>query len=147
MILGQFEAVIDEKKRCALPKKFRDTLGNSLIITKGLDNQLIVVSQKSWNTLLEGTEGKPFIQKDVRTLQRFLLGNAFEAELDSKGRFIIPEYLRTFAKLEQSVVFVGVGRFIEVWDKNQWEEYQEGLSQDQQIVDIAERLSGEDKND
>src|ERR1700752_1547435 len=103
MILGQYESTIGEKHQAGLPQKFRDELGEKLIVTKGFENCLIVVSEKNWQTLLEGTEGKPFTSKSTRELQRFLLGNATDVVLDTKGRFVIPEYLRDFAHLEQDV--------------------------------------------
>ena len=76
MLLGQYESKIGDKHQVGLPKKFREVLGERLIITKGFENCLIIVSENNWKTLLEGTEGKPFISKSAREMQRFLLGNA-----------------------------------------------------------------------
>jgi MraZ protein len=139
MLIGQYESRIGEKHQAGLPKKFRDILGEKLIITKGFENCLIVVSEDNWKTLLEGTEGKPFTNKSARELQRFLLGNASYIELDQKGRFVVPEYLRTFARIEEDIVFIGVQRFVEVWSKKDWDEHQEHLAKN--IESIAERLS------
>jgi MraZ protein len=143
MLLGQFESKIGEKHQAGLPKKFRDHLGEKLIVTKGFENCLIIVSEENWKTLLEGTEGKPFTNKSTRELQRFLLGSASDVELDSKGRFVIPEYLRKFADLKDEIVFVGVQRFVEVWNKSHWEKHQEELAKN--IDSIAERLSSENR--
>jgi len=142
MLLGQYESKIGEKHQAGLPKKFREILGEKLIVTKGFENCLIIVSEENWRTLLEGTEGKPFISKPARELQRFLLGNASSVELDQKGRFVIPEYLREFAKLDSDVVFIGIQRFVELWDKKNWEEHQKDLSG--KIESIAERLTEEE---
>ncbi len=139
MLIGQYEGKIGEKHQAGLPKKFRDVLGEKLIVTKGFENCLIAVSEENWKTLLEGTEGKPFTSKSTRELQRFLLGNASYVDLDSKGRFVIPEYLRQFAKIDVDIVFVGIQRFVEVWDKKHWEEHQKELAKN--IDSIAERLS------
>jgi transcriptional regulator MraZ len=142
MLIGQYESKIGEKHQAGLPKKFRDVLGDKLIITKGFENCLIIVSEENWKTLLEGTEGKPFTSKSTRELQRFLLGNASSVELDTKGRFVVPEYLRTFAHIEGEIIFVGIQRFVELWDKRKWEEHQKELSG--KIETIAERLSEEE---
>ena len=142
MLIGQYEGKVGEKHQAALPKKFREELGEKLIITKGFEKCLIIVSEENWKTLLEGTEGKPFTSKNTRELQRFLLGNATYIELDSKGRFVLPEYLRRFAKLREDVTFVGIQRFVEMWDKKMWDDHQEELSG--KIESIAERLSGEE---
>lgn len=142
MLLGQYEGKIGEKHQAALPKKFREVLGETLIVTKGFENCLIIVSVENWKTLLEGTEGKPFTNKSTRELQRFLLGNATQIELDTKGRFVIPEYLRTFADIKTEVIFAGIQRFVEVWDKKRWDEHQKELSKD--ISFIAEKLTAKD---
>lgn len=139
MLIGQYEGKISERHQTALPKKFRDELGDKLIITKGFENCLIAVSEENWKTLLEGTEGKPFTSKNTRGLQRFLLGNATYVELDTKGRFVIPEFLRKFAEVKSEVIFAGIQRFVEIWDKAKWEENQKELSEN--ITSIAERLS------
>lgn len=141
MLLGQYESKIGEKHQAGLPKKFREVLGEKLIVTKGFENCLIIVSEENWKTLLEGTDGKPFTSKSTREMQRFLLGNANYIELDSKGRFVIPEYLRKFASIDSDIVFVGIQRFVEVWDKKKWESHQNELAKN--IDSIAEKLSAE----
>ena len=85
MLLGQHEGRVDSKSRVAFPKKLRELLGDKLIITLGYENSLIIVSEEGWKALLEGTEGKPFIQKGARETQRYLLGGASFVELDDKG--------------------------------------------------------------
>ena len=141
MLIGQFEGKVGEKHQASMPRKFRDELGEKLIITKGFENCLIIVSEEKWKTLLEGTEGRPFTNKATRELQRFLLGNATDVELDGKGRFVIPEYLRNFAGIKNEIVFAGIQRFVEIWDREGWEKHQVGLAKD--IEGIAERLGEE----
>src|SRR5258706_9238815 len=128
MLLGRYDSTIGSKFQISFPKKFRQDLGDKLIITKGFENCLIVVSEQSWKTLLEGTEGLPFTQKPTRKMQRFLLGNAQMVELDSKGRCVIPQYLREYAQLKEEVVYAGIERFVEIWDKAAWEEEQKELT-------------------
>lgn len=139
MVIGTYYVKVGVKYQAAFPKKFRDILGDNIIITKGLDAHLLIVSENQWHNLLEGTEGKPFINKDTRALQRFLLGNASEVSMDSQGRFVIPEYLREYAHIASEIVFIGVGRFVELWDKRKWEENQKNISLD--IPSIADRVS------
>jgi len=142
MLLGQFEGVVGAKHRIAFPKKLREIIGNKLIITLGYENSLIIVSQASWKALLEGTEGRPFIEKGARETQRYLLGGATFAELDTKGRFVIPDYLRRFAKIKGEVVFLGLFRYVELWDKALWETYR--LELEKNIDKISEKLIRED---
>ena len=147
MLIGQYEAKIDKKGRTAIPKKFREILGHNIIITLGYESSLIVVSQSQWQALLEGTAGRPFIEYETRETQRFLLGGASSLELDNKGRLILPSYLREFAKIEEEIIFLGLSRYIEIWDKKRWEEYQVHLEKN--IERISSRLvkKGDKKNE
>lgn len=138
MLIGQYEGKVGAKGRIAFPKKFREILGDKLIVTLGYENSLIIVSEEGWKALLEGTEGKPFIQSETRETQRFLLGGASFVELDDKGRFVIPSYLRTFAKIKDEVVFLGLSRYVEIWDKSRWEEYRGNLEEN--IEGISQKL-------
>ena len=139
MLLGRYDSKIGSKFQISFPKKFRKEMRDKLIFTKGLENCLIVVSEKDWKTLLEGTEGLPFTQRSTRKIQRFLLGNAQEVELDSKGRCVIPQYLREYAQIHEEIVCAGIERFVEIWDKKTWEEEQKSLTGN--IETIAEKLT------
>ena len=145
MLLGQYEGIVGEKSRIALPKKLREIIGSKLIITLGYENSLIIVSEAGWKALLEGTEGRPFIQKPARETQRYLLGGATFIELDIKGRFVIPDYLRRFAKIKGKVIFLGLSRYVELWDKGLWETYR--LDLEKNIDKISEKLIDKDAKD
>jgi MraZ protein len=138
MLIGQYVGKIDSKSRSAFPKKFREILGDKLIITLGYEKSLIVVSEENWKALLEGTKGRPFIDFATRETQRFLLGGASSIELDDKGRFIFPAYLREFGKIKENVVFIGLSRYVEIWSKEIWEEYRKTLEKN--IDTISQRL-------
>jgi len=138
MLLGQHDGKVDAKGRTAIPKKLREGLGNQLIITLGYENSLIIVSEQGWKALLEGTEGKPFIQQEARETQRFLLGGASAVSLDSKGRFVVPHYLRSFGKIQDEVVFIGLYRYVEMWAKQMWDEYRQNLEKN--IDKISQKL-------
>jgi len=138
MLIGQYRSKISPKGRTAFPKKFREELGDSLVVTVGLESSLMVVSSKDWESLIEGTQDKPFILGSARDTSRFLLGEATEVVLDEQGRFIIPAYLREHAKMKEEVVFLGLNKYVEIWDKQIWEEYQKYLNE--HIGEIAERL-------
>lgn len=138
MLIGQYHNKISPKGRVAFPKKFRDTLGDNLIITLGYEKSLMVVSSGEWKSLIEATEGKPFILGSARDTNRFLLGEASEVKLDEQGRFVLPSYLRVHAEIGEEAVFLGLNKYVEIWDKKVWEEYQKYLSAN--IGEIAEKL-------
>jgi len=144
MLIGQHDGKVDIKGRVAIPKKLRTALGDKIIITLGYENSLIIVPEEGWRALLEGTEGKPFIQQEARETQRFLLGGASSVSLDSKGRFVVPLYLRSFGKIQDEVVFIGLYRFVEMWDKAIWEKYRKNLEKN--IDRISNKLIGKEES-
>jgi len=139
MLIGNYSSKLDlEKGRTALPKKFRQLLGKKIIITAGYEKSLMIISHSSWEKVAGGIVNRPFISGSARETDRFLLGSAFEIELDIQGRFIIPQSLRSHAGLSGDIVFVGVGNRIEVWDYAGWEKHQKYLAEN--IEKIAKKL-------
>jgi MraZ protein len=145
MLIGNFSTKLDlEKGRTALPKKFRQLLGKKVIVSAGYENTLMVVSKDSWEKVAGGIVNRPFISGAARETDRFLLGSAFELELDSQGRFIIPQSLRSYAGLAQDIVFVGMGNRIEIWNQPAWVKHQQYL--DENIEKIAQKLNETEKD-
>ena len=118
MLLGQYRHTIDAKGRVIVPAKFREDLGESFILTRGLDNCLSLYSLNEWALLEEKVKAMPMAKS--REIQRFLFGNAFPVELDAQGRIVIPANLKTYAPLLKEVVVVGVSTRAEIWDAAVW---------------------------
>lgn len=142
MLIGRQDSRIDEKNRISFPKKFRRELGDKLIVTQGFEGSLIVVAKDSWEVLISGTQGKPITNKEARETETFLLGSAEEVELDAKGRFILPEYLKKYANLKDEVACLGVLKYVRIFDKKKWEEH--NLELIGEIGSITERLDKEE---
>jgi len=122
MLIGQYESVLSQKKRVAIPAKFRRTLGSKIITAKWYEGCLVLVGEENWKALLEKlTGGVGTVTASVRDTDRFILGSAFEFEPDSQGRVVLSEPLVKYAKLGSNVVFLGLGDRVEVWDKTEWE--------------------------
>ena len=142
LFIGEYLAAVTEGKRVAIPKRFREQFGsNDLVITRGYEGCMVIVAQAQFARLLEGITDVPFISADKRETSRFLLSGAHEIEPDAQGRIILPESLVQYAAVSGGdVVFIGVGNWVEVWDKSAWQEYQKRLTQES--VTIADRLLG-----
>ena len=135
MLIGNYLAKLDiHKGRTSLPKIFRQLLGNKIIITAGYEKSLMIVNQNSWQKVVGGIVNKPFIFRPARETDRFLLGSAFEVELDKQGRFIIPLSLRKHAGLSKNIIFIGVGNRIEVWEQVKREKHQQYLKQNIELI-------------
>ncbi|MBP6946316.1 MAG: division/cell wall cluster transcriptional repressor MraZ [Candidatus Paceibacterota bacterium] len=127
MLIGEYQHTLDPKKRLSLPARFRKELGKTVIVTRGLDHCLFVFSVTSWKKLAEKFSQLSIGSSDTRGFNRFMLAGAVEADVDSAGRILIPDYLKDFATLKTDVVLAGVNDRIEVWDKKRWASYKEQI--------------------
>lgn len=140
MFLGHYQKNFNKQKgRTSVPAVFTRDLGHSAIITKGYENSLLIVKKNDWQKIIADITGQNFLSGLSRQTDRFLLGNAFEIKIDSQGRFVIPVKLRVYANLTNSVIFVGVGNRIELWDESKWQENDQYL--DKNIGQISEDLN------
>lgn len=116
MFMGQYEHSIDTKGRIIIPARFRENLGESFVVTRGLDGCLFLYPDAEWQKFVEKLQSLPSNQ-NTRRMQRQFLSKAMEVAIDKQGRILIPSLLREIASLEKEVVFVGMMNRIEVWDK------------------------------
>ncbi len=139
MLIGEYEHSVDAKGRLIMPSKLKQDLGESFIVTKGLDSCLFVFSLTEWSNFEEKLKTLPLTNKNARDFVRFFLSGATECELDKQGRFLISANLRQYASLEKDVVIIGVGTRLEIWNKEKWQEYsnEENISADE----IAENMT------
>ncbi len=123
MYIGEYQHSIDGKGRLIIPAKFREVLGESFIMTKGLDNCLFVYELSEWKIIEDKLKTLPMTSKNARAFMRFIFSGATECEADKQGRILIPTNLREHAFIEKDVVTIGVGNRLEIWSKANWDTY------------------------
>jgi len=118
---------LDEKSRLAVPAKFRAHAsradGRELwVVTKGFESCLILFTDESWQAVLrDKLAGLTMGNREHRIFVRNFVGPAVELAADKQGRICIPQPLREYAAITKDVVIVGVGKYIEIWDKAAYE--------------------------
>ena len=117
MFMGQYDHSIDTKSRIIVPADYREELGESFVVTRGLDGCLFLYPEREWQAFMEKMQQLPSNQS-TRKLQRQFLSKAKEVALDKQGRILIPGFLREEAGLEKDVVFIGMMNRVEIWDKS-----------------------------
>lgn len=133
MFMSEYNHSIDAKGRLIIPSKFRETLGEEFVVSKGMDGCLYVYANEDWNAFEQKLTTLPLINKEARQFARFFLAGAAQVEVDKQGRILVPANLREFAGLDKDVVLVGVGSRIEIWSREKWEQ----ISGDENMDDIA----------
>lgn len=138
MFIGEYKHTIDQKKRLAIPAKFRKDLGSGAIITRGLDNCLVVYPEKEWATMADKLGKLPASQLEARGFARIMLSGAMQVEFDGLGRILIPDYLKDYAFLKKEVVIAGIYNRLEIWDAQHWHEYKQKA--EKEVGDLAAKL-------
>ena len=138
MLIGEFSHGMDKKNRIIIPSKLRDGLGETFIMTKGLDSCLYIYPKNEWQTFEQKLKSLPLTDKNVRSFVRFFFSGANEMEPDKMGRVLIPQSLLSYAGIEGEVVSVGMMDRVEVWSKEKWEAYNES---EMDMDAIAEKMN------
>jgi MraZ protein len=76
-----------------------------------------------WNRFEEKLKNLPVASKDARAFVRYFFSGAVLSDMDRQGRLIIPQNLREHAKIDKEIVIIGVLSRVEIWDKSEWESY------------------------
>ena len=138
MFIGEFHHTIDQKKRLAIPARFRKDLGTGAVITRGLDNWLVVYPEREWQAMAEKLGKLPASQLEARGFARIMLAGAMQVEFDQLGRILIPDYLKEYGSLGKNIVIIGLSNRLEIWDEGRWEDYKKKAEKD--VGDLASKL-------
>ncbi|MDR2733601.1 MAG: division/cell wall cluster transcriptional repressor MraZ [Spirochaetota bacterium] len=124
---GENLHTLDEKSRLAVPARFRGYAswidGRELwVVTKGIEACLYLFTAEAWQEMLQDKlAGLSMGNREHRIFQRKFIGPAVELAADKQGRILIPQVLCDYASITRDCVVVGVGRRIEIWDKDAYE--------------------------
>ena len=125
MFQGSLPINMDAKGRMAIPSKYRDPLtaaceGRLIVTASPYERCLMIYPEPQWQVLSKKIAGLNNAHAATRRLQRLVLGNATEVELDSNGRILLPQILRDYASLDKKLVFVGLSEKAELWSEEGW---------------------------
>ena len=137
MFMGEYHHTMDDKGRLTIPSKIRYELGESFVVTRGLDGCLFVYKKETWSNIVSKYQELPNV-KDARAFMRFFLSGANEIEFDKQGRINISSPLIKYADLKKDCIIIGVGDRLEIWSSDRWNNYT--LENEDNLSDIADKL-------
>ena len=140
MLQGEFNHNIDEKGRLIVPAKLRNELGESYMICKGMDGNLLMYSIVEWDKFVTNLEKLPRMNTKARKLVRHFLGSAQEGSFDKQGRALVPTTLRAYANLDKEIVLLGMQDKVEIWDRALREEEEITKEEFYEISESMEEL-------
>ena len=122
---GPSALTLDSKGRIAMPVRHRDVLAAmgaaKVTITKNPPGGLLIFPPAAWDDFSARVAALPM---ESAGWKRLFLGNAVEVEIDASSRVLIAPELRDFADLSRDVMLLGMGNYLELWDKRRYDEHE-----------------------
>lgn len=120
MFLGQYVSNIEEDGWVSLPLSFSTNLAEGLVVTRGLDHNLLVFGSETWDALAGRLAAQALTNADVRGLRRRLFAMAAQLQVNANDRIQLPALLRDFAEVSDSAVMAGMFDHFEIWNPQAW---------------------------
>lgn len=125
--LGEYPSTVDAKGRFLLPAGVRKQLtgmpdAQLFVISRGFEKCLTLYPLSTWEPLHRQITALNAFDPQVRQFQRQFLGGATEVELDTAGRMLIPNQLKSYAGLDKDIILVAQGNKLEIWDSRAYDE-------------------------
>ncbi|MCT7660186.1 division/cell wall cluster transcriptional repressor MraZ [Mycobacterium deserti] len=130
MFLGTYTPKLDDKGRLTLPAKFRDALAGGLMVTKSQDHSLAVYPRAEFEKVAEEAAEEARVNPAKRAYLRNLAAATDEQHPDGQGRITLSADHRRYANLSKECVVIGSVRFLEIWDAQAWNDYQQAHEED-----------------
>ena len=124
-MIGKYPAKLDEKGRLFVPSKLRGELGNSFVVTLGVNcghRCLTVYTAEEWQRLSENFNALSIAQRSGATSLIFM--NAAECNPDKQFRFSLTPFLTNYAGIDREVMIVGRAGQAEIWDAKEFEAFE-----------------------
>ena len=142
MLIGNFHHTLEQKGRLAIPKQFRDALGDNPILTIGFETCLQLLPFNTWSDLTKDLGTHPLEKQHQRELRRLLSHSAASPNFDSQGRISLPTNLIAYANLKKKVVVAGSIDWIEIWDLDAYTQHISTLKQE--ATNLANKFTNKD---
>ena len=132
---GEYSHAIDGKGRLFIPAKFREKLGTTFVVTRGVGQYLSVYPMDEWEAFEEKI--RSLKSKQALELQRYFVAPAQDSMPDGQGRVLLSQKLRAHAKLDKNVLVAGMGNHLEIWDEETWDSMNPSAEQIESIMEEA----------
>lgn len=125
LLIGEYECTLDAKNRLMIPADFRneltsDQLGPRWYVFLHLQGRLWMMPEQTFKKQVDKFRPSLLPQDEQLGFVRKLFGNARVVEPDKQGRIVLPEKLVRKAHLGRELTLVGMGRYVELYDRAAW---------------------------
>jgi len=147
LLTGEYQHVVDAKSRVIVSNKLRsqidaDEHGSNFYLVLGANGILCLYPEKYFEQIVLAVAPEADAADEAVAFERMSFALASRVELDGQGRLLLNDKLRKRAGLKDHITLVGVRDHIELWNRENWEQYladnmaqyQKQMSQARQVV-------------
>jgi len=138
MFSGTYTPKLDDKGRLFLPAKFREAMGDGLVITRGQERSIDVRTKADFDQFAERFQNASQTDARLRAYGRMLFALASEQTPDKQGRITVTPELRGYSGLDRDCVVIGIYNRVEIWEPGAWAEYT--AQQEAAFSDVQEEI-------
>lgn len=127
---GTVSHQLDGKNRIRIPAKFRAELGDDFYFMAGAQGCIFVYPKQALEERLEALKSIRSSDPEKMRAKRKIESSIERVSEDDQGRTTLSAMLRKHASIEKEVVTIGMGDYLEIWSKAEFEEYTSEISFD-----------------
>jgi MraZ protein len=117
---GTFEYSLDNRGRIPIPARYRASFSLGAILVESQDGCVEVYTSEAYEREADYLTTQRPTRRKARRLRRGFFGRSLDVELDRQGRILLPQRLRQHGDLNGSVLIVGRGECLEIWNPERW---------------------------
>ncbi len=124
MFRGEYVHTVDAKGRVSIPTGFRTELqrrSDQPPMLSRMSQCLRLYPYEEWCEYEAEIIALSAVNPDVERFRRMVLSGASSSKIDAQGRLLIPPVYREHSKIDHEVTIVGVGKYMELWDKSRFD--------------------------
>ena len=121
LFVSRYINKIDKKGRISFPSNFRNILPksnrNEIILYKSIKTFSIEgCSVERLNEIAKRISNLDFFSEDYDDFSTSIFSEIVNTKIDKEGRFLLPEHLKDYAKIDTEAAFFGQGHFFQIWE-------------------------------
>lgn len=125
MLVGSSLHNVDVKGRVFIPSKFRLDLGSHFYVYSNFDGCVRGYNEREWAKLVEQLSQLPI---EANQVKRLIFSSAVEVDMDSQGRILLPEELRSHAMIVDKTKIIGMNTWVEFWCPERAEQLENSIT-------------------
>ena len=129
LLTGEYELTLDSKNRLSIPAKVREQVSAEEVgrfyLALGVNRVLSLYPEKYYQRIALAVAPRKVAPDESLAFDRVNFALAGRVELDRQGRVLLNEKAMRRAKLGTEVTMIGAGDHLEIWNRDQWEDYLE----------------------